>query len=434
MSSITVPAPGVSAPQQFDTSPQSAFPRAKLNAFTRFKNYVNSFRFKETRPKVDFPPPSWFTTDESTVRSDEGTRQGGTTDAAEGVNAEAETPEPVTFAMKIRQLLDLLPLPTNTSVSAGVRQSAGAPEPDAGTSSMAHVYEKGPPIPDIVDARMKQLLTSEEVMNGIDSRDNGPRRQSVWSALEGLSHGTVSTEEDGEGPSQAADTEREEGVMMYAPLEPTEDSQVEVADSELENIEEEPPTGEPPGRGKRKAADGDVTPPTAPTTLETHWVPSTTKISVFTTWWGYRLYLPPPVMKVLNSNQMKATQRATLITTTLQWFVTKVPMVIIPPQLKPAVTFLRRLSPILGYVGVFIAWSWGRISACDTGNGVVLTATWLLPVALIPMPWDAGDIQGPPNPPPGTLAAEEEAGPSTFPSHGDFRTRTKNYFRQLFSS
>ena len=29
------------------------------------------------------------------------------------------------------------------------------------------------------------------------------------------------------------------------------------------------------------------------------------------------------------------------------------------------------------------------------GNGVVLTATWLLPVALLPMPWDAGDIHGP---------------------------------------
>jgi hypothetical protein len=30
-----------------------------------------------------------------------------------------------------------------------------------------------------------------------------------------------------------------------------------------------------------------------------------------------------------------------------------------------------------------------------SGNGVVLTATWLLPVALIPTAWDAGDIEGP---------------------------------------
>lgn len=29
------------------------------------------------------------------------------------------------------------------------------------------------------------------------------------------------------------------------------------------------------------------------------------------------------------------------------------------------------------------------------GNGVVLTATWLLPVALLPMAWDAGTIYRP---------------------------------------
>lgn len=49
------------------------------------------------------------------------------------------------------------------------------------------------------------------------------------------------------------------------------------------------------------------------------------------------------------------------------------------------------------------------------GNGVVLTATWLLPVALIPMAWDAGDIYGPvllPKPedrkPPPTQDKEQE--------------------------
>jgi len=34
-----------------------------------------------------------------------------------------------------------------------------------------------------------------------------------------------------------------------------------------------------------------------------------------------------------------------------------------------------------------------------SGNGVVLTATWLLPVALLPMTWDAGEIYGPRLPP-----------------------------------
>lgn len=44
------------------------------------------------------------------------------------------------------------------------------------------------------------------------------------------------------------------------------------------------------------------------------------------------------------------------------------------------------------------------------GNGVVLTATWLLPVALVPMAWDAGDIYGPRAPPkPEEMTAEAEA-------------------------
>jgi hypothetical protein len=37
-----------------------------------------------------------------------------------------------------------------------------------------------------------------------------------------------------------------------------------------------------------------------------------------------------------------------------------------------------------------------------SGNGVVFTATWLLPVALLPMSWDAGDINGP------RLASQQE--------------------------
>lgn len=41
------------------------------------------------------------------------------------------------------------------------------------------------------------------------------------------------------------------------------------------------------------------------------------------------------------------------------------------------------------------------LSSNSQGNGVVLTATWLLPVALLPAPWDAGAIYRPillPNP------------------------------------
>ncbi|KAF8079099.1 hypothetical protein FPV67DRAFT_95718 [Lyophyllum atratum] len=392
MSSIVVPSSTSNTPSPTpETPPPHPLPKSKLNAISRFKSFAGSLGLKKEskEPPIVFPPPSWFITDDEPTPASpdaEPTKDSAAADDVHG-KAELDALEPMTFAMKIRRMIDTLPLPA--SVTAVV--AAGLGTPSKGTSNVAVVDEKGPPIPDVVDARTMKLLTSEEVMNGDDPQVKGTRRQSVWAALERLRHGHVPVEER-TGAPPIVDSEPEEGVMMYAPLEPTEDSEIELAESELEYADEEP-TG--------KDADKEATPPISqPPALEKVWVPSTTKLSIFTTWWGYRLYLPPPVMAKLNSSQMRATQRAALITTALQWFLGKVPMVIVPPQLKPAVTVLRRLSPLLAYIGVFIAWSWSRISASDKGDGVVLTATWLLPVALIPMSWDAGHIHGPPNRPP----------------------------------
>jgi hypothetical protein len=134
-------------------------------------------------------------------------------------------------------------------------------------------------------------------------------------------------------------------------------------------------------------------------------------------------------MEKLGSTNVKATARAAIITTALKWFLDRLPMVMVPPTLKPSVALLKRLSPLIGYIGVFISWSWGRITTYDeggflsairqefganpiyfVGNGVVLTATWLLPVALIPSSWDAGDTHGPFVRP---LDEAEQAGAST---------------------
>src|SRR6185369_3577925 len=101
---------------------------------------------------------------------------------------------------------------------------------------------------------------------------------------------------------------------------------------------------------------------------EKFWVPSTTNISVLTTWWGYRLYLPPPVMEKLDSSQVKAARRAAMITTALQWLLNKVPLKVFPPNFRFAVSLLRRLGPFVGSIGGFVAWSWNRIRACDRGE------------------------------------------------------------------
>ncbi len=105
---------------------------------------------------------------------------------------------------------------------------------------------------------------------------------------------------------------------------------------------------------------------------------------------------------VLNSKSMEAAKRAALLTTALKWLLDHIPTTFLPVQVRPAAMLLRRLVPFIGYIGAFIAWSWGAIRTFDRGYGVILSATWLLPVALIPGSWDESDFpkgQGFPLPP-----------------------------------
>lgn len=96
------------------------------------------------------------------------------------------------------------------------------------------------------------------------------------------------------------------------------------------------------------------------------------------------------------------------------------PVSLLPPQMRPGVTILRHLIPYVGYMGGFIAWTWSAIRSFDKGMdclanvevslnesyigyGVVLTATWLLPFALIPGTWEADQVSNvntDPQPPP----------------------------------
>ncbi|KAF8556397.1 hypothetical protein OG21DRAFT_1483157 [Imleria badia] len=244
-------------------------------------------------------------------------------------------------------------------------------------------------------------------------------------------------------------------VMMYGPLEPDDTSEVEIACSEIvsingdgeeirtpqpsfiplpsESIEEAlvgrgPRTPPPPyvplpmesidqvlmGGGREvsgvrwKGSESEIVPETTdtaqvPPTAQPAagqppvkeyrvWLPSPTKISFQTMWWGFRIYLPPPILDVLNNRQLEAAKRAAIITTALQWLMDHLPVSLLPPQMHPGVAILRHLVPYVGYMGGFIAWGWSAIRSFDKGYGVVLTATWLLPFALIPGTWEADQV------------------------------------------
>lgn len=202
------------------------------------------------------------------------------------------------------------------------------------------------------------MLSSEAVMNGSSSISGDGKekeRPGIWNILASLKKGGGKAD----NPRSSAVEEDEDGLMMYAPLEPKDDSQLSLADS-VEYVDEPTTTDAVPGKSTANPEK---------TSIEKHiWVPSTTQLSILTTWWGYRLYLPPPVMAKLDGTSLKATARAAMITAALKWVLEKIPIMLVPIQFRPAVKLLKQLGPLVGYIGVFIAWSWNRVRACDKGK------------------------------------------------------------------
>ena len=83
-------------------------------------------------------------------------------------------------------------------------------------------------------------------------------------------------------------------------------------------------------------------------------------------------YFPPPVLDMLDSKQLEGTKRAALVTTALKWLLDHVPILLIPPNMRPALKILKGLVPYLGYVGGFVAWSWSYIKKFDKGCSPLL--------------------------------------------------------------
>lgn len=164
------------------------------------------------------------------------------------------------------------------------------------------------------------------------------------------------------------------------------------------------------------------------------WVPSTTKVSVRANWWGYTIYIPQAVFPEFDSDVEQAEKIANLVHTVLTTILDKASSLPIPAALQAALLVLKAIAPSTSYISTFIGWSWKEIKSFDKGQGVELSATWLLPIALIPHTWDAaiappdqngdGTPDGPPTttrPPakePQTGGDDDQPVPSQ-PSDGD---------------
>ncbi|KAG7448089.1 uncharacterized protein BT62DRAFT_752856 [Guyanagaster necrorhizus] len=297
--------------------------------------------------------------------------------------------EPTTLAERIRSMINALPTSTLSNFRTFPKPMPPARDAD------------GCPIPPpeaipIKDKKLIAKLYNPNVMNA-----EGSESGSVWSILESLR----ATSHDGDDNSS---TWSDDSIMMYSPLFPTEESLVEIAASHIVPAPRESAPLQPKALWQRKwpwwkklaSADGnadkekngDDNKTAVPPTPTRVWIPSTTKISVQVMWWGYRLYLPPPVLTILSQGQLETTKRAATITAALTWLFTHIPISLLPPPIQPALLLLQKVVPYLGYIGSFISWSWSTIKGYDIGYGVILSATWLLPVALLPGTWQEADF------------------------------------------
>jgi len=102
--------------------------------------------------------------------------------------------------------------------------------------------------------------------------------------------------------------------------------------------------------------------------------PPLDRISVLTYWWGYECVLPEPTVKYLGNVKS--------ISTSLLNFLTAFALFN---------SGVREILPFIRYLAQFIDFQWNAVKLQDKGKGVVCAATWVMPAALVPRPWDFPD-------------------------------------------
>jgi hypothetical protein len=94
-------------------------------------------------------------------------------------------------------------------------------------------------------------------------------------------------------------------------------------------------------------------------------------------------------LAILNNKRLETAKRAAIIATAIQWLLTHIPAHTLPPQLMPFTMLLSRLPSVTSQVAALLAWSWSAVQSFDQGNGIILTATWVIPILLLPGTWHA---------------------------------------------
>lgn len=180
---------------------------------------------------------------------------------------DAASSESLTLARRIQALLGSrtaqqasTPSATDATTSSGAVQSETAGPTTPGGSIPPR------PVP-ITDSRFLALLGNANVMSG--SLDKG--RQSVFAVLDRLRRPSAhATEAPADAtPSSTSDEEQDDSIMLYGPLVPSEDSEVELAASDIVSVFDDGETVEyeQPARPLSFAAAGEQLTPLTPRSL-----------------------------------------------------------------------------------------------------------------------------------------------------------------------
>jgi hypothetical protein len=99
--------------------------------------------------------------------------------------------------------------------------------------------------------------------------------------------------------------------------------------------------------------------------------PPQDRMSVLTYWWGLEVVLPPPSLVYLAN--------AHSISGAVVNFLSAVALIN---------NGMREILPFIRYISQFIDFEFKMIQGQDRGKGVVCAATWIMPAAMVPRPWD----------------------------------------------
>ncbi|UZJ51550.1 hypothetical protein CBS101457_000870 [Exobasidium rhododendri] len=98
--------------------------------------------------------------------------------------------------------------------------------------------------------------------------------------------------------------------------------------------------------------------------------PPLDRIAIFIRWWGFEMTIPHSSMAYLGTAQSVSASFLTFL------------------QAMAVTGGVPELLPFVRYFASFMDLEFSAIKSQDRGHGVVVAATWLMPMALVPRPWD----------------------------------------------